>query len=277
MREEPSRGHRRAMRDVELDGDLVRPRRRRRSRRGFVAGFLALLMPRRTTDALALAFAVAATVAVLVNALAFQTRSPVFKSAVETPPTAARPAPTIKRTTSPATVAPAAIPAAAPAAPALAPTPPRRPETTALRPRAEIVQDIQRELTERGYYDGAVDGLLGPRTGLAMKEFTEAQGVKPAAEPNETLLAQIRVAPARSEITASIPPVNPASAATRVLAVQRTLAKFGYGPLRLNALHDRDTRTAIERFERDRDLPPSGEVSERLVRELAAFTGTPLE
>ena len=81
MREEPS-GRRRAMRDIELDGDLVRPRRRRRRRRGFVAGLLALLMPRRTTDALALAFAVAATVAVLVNALAFQTRSPGLKSAV---------------------------------------------------------------------------------------------------------------------------------------------------------------------------------------------------
>ncbi len=275
MREEPTRGRRRAMSDVELDGDLVRPRRRRRRRRGFVTGMLALVMPRRTTDALALAFAVAATVAVLVNALAFQTRSPGFKSAVQTPPTAARPAPAIKRTTLPATVPPAAIPAAAPA---LAPTPPRRPETTAARPRAEIVQDIQRELTQRGYYDGAVDGLVGPRTGLAMKEFTEAQGVKPAAEPTETLLAQIRVAPAKSEITASIPPVaSPVSSATRVLAVQRTLAKLGYGPVRLNALHDRDTRAAIERFERDRAMAPSGEVSERLVRELAAFTGAPIE
>ena len=269
MREEPSRGRRRAMRDIELDGDLVRPRRRR-SRRGFVAGLLALVMPRRTSDALALAFAVAATVAVLVNALAFQTRSPGLKSAVQTP-SAARPAATIKRT-----VSPNVAPAATPAAPALAPTPPRRPET-AVRPRAEIVQDIQRELTERGYYDGAVDGLVGPRTGLAMKEFTEKQGIKPAAEPTETLLAQIRVAPARSEITASIPPVNPASAATRVLAVQRTLAKLGYGPVKLNALLDRDTKAAIERFERDRALPPSGEVSERLVRELAAFSGKPLE
>lgn len=269
MREEPTRGRRRAMRDIELDGDLVRPRHRRRSRRGFVAGLLALVMPRRTSDALALAFAVAATVAVLVNALAFQTRSPGLRSAVPTP-SAARPAAIDKRT-----VSPSVTPAATPAAPVLAPTPPRRPE--AVRPRAEIVQDIQRELTERGYYDGAVDGLVGPRTGLAMKEFTEKQGIKPAAEPTETLLAQIRVAPARSEITASIPPVNPASAATRVLAVQRTLAKLGYGPVKLNALLDRDTKAAIERFERDRDLPPSGEVSERLVRELAAFSGKPLE
>ena len=65
--------------------------------------------------------------------------------------------------------------------------------------------------------------------------------------------------------------------APRVLAVQRVLSKFGYGPLRLSAQHDIETRAAIERFERDRKLPPTGEVSERLVRELAAFTGAPVE
>jgi len=38
-----------------------------------------------------------------------------------------------------------------------------------------------------------------------------------------------------------------------------------------------DTRAAIEKFERDRKLPVSGEVSDRLVRELTAVTGRPLE
>jgi hypothetical protein len=32
----------------------------------------------------------------------------------------------------------------------------------------------------------------------------------------------------------------------------------------------------IERFERDRKMPVTGQVSERLVRELAAQTGRPL-
>jgi hypothetical protein len=40
---------------------------------------------------------------------------------------------------------------------------------------------------------------------------------------------------------------------------------------------DADTQTAIERFERERKLPITGQASDRIVRELAAMTGRPLE
>src|SRR5262249_55952847 len=38
-----------------------------------------------------------------------------------------------------------------------------------------------------------------------------------------------------------------------------------------------ETTTAIERFERERKLPVTGQISDRLLRELAAVTGRPLE
>ena len=41
--------------------------------------------------------------------------------------------------------------------------------------------------------------------------------------------------------------------------------------------YDPETRAAIERFERERKLPVSGQVSDRLTRELSAMTGRPLE
>jgi peptidoglycan hydrolase-like protein with peptidoglycan-binding domain len=131
-------------------------------------------------------------------------------------------------------------------------------------------------LAQRGYYDGAVDGKLGPRTDQAMKEFAVKEGVKLAAEPSEALVDHIRGTPP-AEITASIPPADQPSTAARILAVQRSLAKLGYGPLRLNALHDTETKAAVERFERDRGMRPSGAVSEQLARELAAFSGAPLQ
>ena len=34
---------------------------------------------------------------------------------------------------------------------------------------------------------------------------------------------------------------------------------------------------AIEKFERDRNLPVTGDISDRFVRDLAAMTGRPLE
>jgi len=40
---------------------------------------------------------------------------------------------------------------------------------------------------------------------------------------------------------------------------------------------DAETQSAIEKFERDRKLPITGQASDRVVRELAAMTGRPLE
>ena len=40
---------------------------------------------------------------------------------------------------------------------------------------------------------------------------------------------------------------------------------------------DAETAAAIEKFERERKLPITGQASDRVVRELAAMTGRPLE
>jgi peptidoglycan hydrolase-like protein with peptidoglycan-binding domain len=58
--------------------------------------------------------------------------------------------------------------------------------------------------------------------------------------------------------------------------VQRALSSFGYGQIAANGVLGPETRAAIERFERDHRMPVTGQVSERLVRELSAMTGRPL-
>jgi len=70
---------------------------------------------------------------------------------------------------------------------------------------------------------------------------------------------------------------NPAASPRRVVAVQRALADFGYGQVIPNGVLGAETKAAIERFERERKLPVTGQISERLTRELAAITGRPLE
>ncbi len=42
-------------------------------------------------------------------------------------------------------------------------------------------------------------------------------------------------------------------------------------------IYDPDTRSAIEIFQRERRLPVNGEITDELVRELAAVAGRPLE
>jgi peptidoglycan hydrolase-like protein with peptidoglycan-binding domain len=62
-----------------------------------------------------------------------------------------------------------------------------------------------------------------------------------------------------------------------VIALQRALAEYGYGQIKPSGIVDPDTQAAIEKFERERKLPITGQPSDRVVRELAAMTGRPLE
>jgi hypothetical protein len=63
----------------------------------------------------------------------------------------------------------------------------------------------------------------------------------------------------------------------RVAAVQRALAEYGYGQIKPTGTYDPATRNAIAEFERNRKLPVTGQLSERVTRELAAMTGRALD
>jgi peptidoglycan hydrolase-like protein with peptidoglycan-binding domain len=231
-------------------------------------------------DAVGFVVVAFATVAILTNVLFMQKGShpaPMFKNALapvkpaavaESPP--ARP----RSVEQPAATAPAKA-AASPG--------PRTP--------GDIINDIQRELARRGYYEGAVDGLYGPRTDGAIRDFEQAAGLKPSTEPNEALLQAVLRAPARlvKGTTGATPVPRPPlpvrndvaaerpSPSRRVIALQRALAEYGYGQIKPSGIIDAETAAAIEKFERERKLPITGQASDRVVRELASMTGRPLE
>lgn len=222
------------------------------------------------------------TVAILVNVLFMQSGShpaPMFRGA-RTP----------VKSVLVKDGAPAATARARPVEVSPATTPSKVATPSALRTLGEIINDIQRELVRRGYYDGAVDGLYGPKTDAAIRDFEQAAGLKPSSEPNEALLQAILHAPAKlvKGITGATPAARamptrnevmterPASS-KRVIALQRALAEYGYGQIKPSGIIDVDTRAAIEKFERERRLPITGQPSDRVVRELAAMTGRPLE
>jgi hypothetical protein len=69
----------------------------------------------------------------------------------------------------------------------------------------------------------------------------------------------------------------PLSGTHRVAAVQRALTDYGYGQLKPTGIAGPDTQAAIQKFERARRLPVTGQVSDRLVRELVATIGHPIE
>src|SRR5262245_12498526 len=148
----------------------------------------------------------------------------------------------------------------------------------AARPRAELIADVQRELARRGLYDAPVDGAVGAKTDAAIREFEQSVGLKPTGEASEALLQSIIRTPAatRSAAPRKDPIAGLIASSRQLAAIQRALSDFGYGPLETNGVLGPDTRAAIERFERDRRMPITGQVSERLARELSAMTGRPL-
>ena len=62
----------------------------------------------------------------------------------------------------------------------------------------------------------------------------------------------------------------------RMIAVQRALSAFGYGQIKPTGKLGPETVAAIQQFERDHNLPVTGQMSERLARELTAMKGSHL-
>jgi peptidoglycan hydrolase-like protein with peptidoglycan-binding domain len=220
---------------------------------------------RRPVDSLAGLIATGGTIMILVNALFLQSGphpAPIFAN---------KPAPA--GAGGPLTAVDTALPRRRPAE---APVP-------SARPRGEVLADIQRELSRRGFYDGATDGVYGPKTDAAIRDFEHAAGLRPSAEPNEALLQSIVRSPVKSKPVAAAAPrksdpiANLLAADPRVMAVQRALSSYGYGQIKATGVYDPETRLAIEGFERERRLPITGKVSDRLTRELTALTGRPLD
>jgi len=162
----------------------------------------------------------------------------------------------------------------------------RSEQLAAPRPRNEVIADIQRELSRRGFYDGAPDGVFGPKTNAAMRDFEQASGLRPGAEPNEVFLravsrSQAKAGQQRSAVAQPIAtdPIAEliAPSSKRIFAVQRALTDYGYGQFKPNGTYGPETKAAIEQFERARKLPVTGQISPKLMRELSVVTGRELD
>lgn len=63
----------------------------------------------------------------------------------------------------------------------------------------------------------------------------------------------------------------------RIAAAQKVLSDYGYGQMKPTGTLDSATSGAIEKFERERKMPVTGRVSDRLMSELANLAGHPIE
>jgi hypothetical protein len=233
------------------------PRRRRGAKAMVVEadterGLLMRVLLHSPKDLFAGALAVAAIGAIVANALFLQSGphpSPMFGSVVT-------------------------LPAPAPAPSSVSPLPrPRPAEAT----KAEAAPAEPRAVESRTADIKAADTKAADSKAVESK----ASDTK-AADPLTNLLKTTSAAPAA---TSSIPrPPAPIpfpshndnlapGGSRRVAAVQRALTEYGYGQLKPTGTIGSDTQAAIARFERERKIPATGQMSDRMVHELSAMIG----
>jgi Putative peptidoglycan binding domain len=111
-----------------------------------------------------------------------------------------------------------------------------------------------------------------PKAVDAMANLVKSTGAPAAAPSNIARPPAAIPAFPHNETTA-----NPAAASRRVAAVQRVLTEYGYGQLKPTGTVGADTQAAIQKFERERKIPVTGQVSDRLVHELTTVIGRPIE
>ena len=137
---------------------------------------------------------------------------------------------------------------------------------------------------------------LAPANPLPRPRPVEADASQFEAKPTELkavdpLAGLVKVTGAASVVPSNVPrppalvavsshsdaPAIFGAGARRVAAVQRALTEYGYGQLKPTGTVGSDTQAAIQKFERARKLPVTGQVSDRLVRELTAMIGHPID
>jgi hypothetical protein len=109
-----------------------------------------------------------------------------------------------------------------------------------------------------------------PKSADPLTNLVKATSAAPVAPSNVLRPPAAIPVSSRNETVAN-------SGLRRVAAVQRALTEYGYGQLKPTGAVGSDTQAAIQKFERERKLPVTGQMSDRLVRELTAMIGHPID
>jgi len=141
--------------------------------------------------------------------------------------------------------------------------------------REQLVGEIQSALKSLGYYSGVVDGIEGPMTRNAVSAYEAASGLPATGTITYSIYRKVRQT--AHQASNGRAPARLASDQQQVLSVQRVLSDLGYGPGPVNGEFTGSTEDAIRRFETHRGLPPTGQISEIVVRELSSVSGVQID
>lgn len=191
-----------------------------------------------------------------------------------------------------------------PVSPSVTIVPPPRPlPATRAAGHGDVVRQVQENLALIGFYTGEVDGIEGPKTRAAVEAYQNAAGMSPTGTVTEALRDHVLGVRARADARANARPdarpdareagegrerqastgvartgerprSSTAQGDPQIRAIQNILAGLGYAPGPVDGLYGAATREAIKRFEAERGMPVTGQITDPLVHELTRVSGT---
>ena len=152
-------------------------------------------------------------------------------------------------------------------------------EDAAPAPGDPVIQRVQAILRDLDLYAGSMDGVAGPETRDAIREYRRIMGLEQIGEIDEALLDQLGAGPADRTVSTILLPVTRPPAATPeadkgerrgsvVARVQGGLRAFGNDHIEVDGITGPQTREAIREFQALFGLEPTGEADEAVLSKM---------
>ncbi|MBW3098645.1 peptidoglycan-binding domain-containing protein [Pseudohoeflea coraliihabitans] len=158
-----------------------------------------------------------------------------------------------------------------------------------------LLVDIQTHLKRKGFYGGKVDGLIGPMSVAAIRNWQKKAGLEITGAPSALVLESLQLggrpeplvrrndppvvvpakAPQPSTRPATPPAASPQVAAAPTQAgdelvarIQSGLSNIAYADIAVDGVAGERTRQAIQAFEKHYRLPVTGEANSAVLEKL---------
>jgi peptidoglycan hydrolase-like protein with peptidoglycan-binding domain len=126
------------------------------------------------------------------------------------------------------------------------------------------VREVQLRLNQRGFDRLGVDGMMGPRTQAAVREFQRSQRLEPTGQLNRQTLIALGLQ--RPDGTAAAP--EPRYSAAVIRRAQETLAHRGFKAGPIDGRMHTATQQALRQFQKSENLEDTGRLNDRTLAAL---------
>ena len=128
------------------------------------------------------------------------------------------------------------------------------------------VQAVQEHLRSAGTYNGAVDGVWGPDSTIALQQFQSNHQLQASGQLNQATASALGIdlAALLGIQQAVIPPAMPPPENLRpssVRVIQSRLHSLGFYPGAVDGVWGRGTQNAVQQFQQGRGLQPNGQLN----------------